>query len=189
LPLKGRVDGCDSPRNGADDGASQRPSASAGLNTVSRRDAFEDAGSVRRNAPSGSCRGQRVEAGHSDWRSGKKQDPRRDAFAGLTRPGQTKALFRLPEGTSLDQPQFLHLVADLVPVPAKEARSLSHVRPSETSFVRSLMSISDQGSPEFASTIYLATRYVRHECRTTVPVPRTTGPEPQGQGGSVSLVS
>ena len=115
-----------------------------------------------------------MEAGHSDWRSGKKQDPRRDAFAGLTRPGQTKALFRLPEGTSLDQPQFLHLVADLVPVPAKEARSLSHVRPSETSFVRSLMSISDQGSPEFASTIYLATRYVRHECRTTVPVPRTT---------------
>jgi hypothetical protein len=50
-----------------------------------------------------------------------------------------------------DQPQLLRLLPDLIQVPAKEARRLREVRPWASSFVRSLISISDQGSPEFAS--------------------------------------
>jgi hypothetical protein len=50
----------------------------------------------------------------------------------------------------LDQSKLLRLLADLIFIRAKEARGLCY-RPLAVSFVRSLISVSDQGSPEFAS--------------------------------------
>ena len=56
-----------------------------------------------------------------------------------------------PLARLLGQPKLLHLPAHLVHVPAKEAGGLCN-RPAVVEFVlRSLISASDQGSPEFAS--------------------------------------
>jgi len=47
------------------------------------------------------------------------------------------------------------------------------VRPWAISFLRSLMSILDQGLPEFASIVVVClVGATSHECRTTLPVPR-----------------
>jgi hypothetical protein len=50
-----------------------------------------------------------------------------------------------------DQPQLLRLLPDLIQVPARKLAVCAIVRPWAISFVRSLISASDQGSPEFAS--------------------------------------
>jgi len=56
-----------------------------------------------------------------------------------------------PLARLLGQPKLLHLSAHLVHVPAKELAVSAIVRPWSSSFLRSLISASDQGSPEFAS--------------------------------------
>jgi hypothetical protein len=64
----------------------------------------------------------------------------------------------------LGQPKFLHLRADFVHVPAKEACGLCN-RPAVVEFVLgSLTSTSDQGSPKFASVVRYSLDVSRLPC-------------------------
>jgi len=81
---------------------------------------------------------------------------RRDFFCGAARPIQAPSSSRGPRPSSRQ----------------RKLAVCATVRPWAISFLKSLMSILDQGLPEFASIVVCLVGAPLHECRTTLPVPR-----------------
>src|SRR4051812_19579130 len=80
-----------------------------------------------------------------------------------------------PLARLLGQPKLLHLSAHLVHVPARKLAVSAIVRLWSSSFLRSLISASDQGSPEFASINFLAGHACGLNAGRALSVPRKPG--------------